>query len=132
MGPFATVDDLEKRWRKLTDEERERAEVLLQDASAYLSSELSRAGKDPEGGEVLLLNLKVVSCAMVKRVMASNVDGNYSQVSKTAGSFSEQFTIANPSGDMYLTSNERNLLGIPVRSMRACQVMYRTGESDEG
>lgn len=133
---YATVDDLEKRWRKLTDSEKERAEVLLGDASAFLASELSRVGKSAEDDELLQINLRVVSCAMVKRIMASAVDGNYSQISKTAGSFSEQFTVANPSGDMYLTSNERNLLGIPVKSTKAGFVMYatpsETGDSDDG
>ena len=35
-SPFATVEDLEKRWHALTQEERERAKILLSDASEII------------------------------------------------------------------------------------------------
>ena len=37
---FATVDDLEARWRPLSEAEAERAVALLSDASAILRTEM--------------------------------------------------------------------------------------------
>lgn len=114
---YATVDELEARWRPLSESERERAAVLLDDAAAILDAEMERCGLTAEGRSD---KLRYVSCQMVRRVMASGTDaGDYSSVSRTAGSFTEQFSLSNPSGDMYLTSNERRLLGVQLRRGRA-------------
>ena len=119
MGAFAGPSDLEARWRPLSASERARAEVLLSDASGILTAELSEAGReiDPDD-DALASNLRSVCCSMVKRVMAGGDGGDYTQASVTAGSFSQQYTFANPAGDMYLTAQERRLLGIPKRRMR--------------
>ena len=119
MECFATVEDLEKRWRRLDESEVERASVLLEDATGLISREFELAGKEinPED-EIQKGNLRVVCCSVVKRVMASGVCGDFTQMSMTAGSFNEQYTFANPSGDMYLTSNERRVLGIAKRKLK--------------
>lgn len=115
---YATTDDLAERWRDLPEDERRRAAVLLDDAAAILDSLMARHGVGPAGREE---QLRYVSCQMVRRSMASGVDGDYSSISRTAGSFSEQFAPANPSGDMYLTANERRMLGLG-RGGRIAQV----------
>lgn len=113
---FATPEDLEARWRMLSDSEKGRAEALLEDAAAMLHAEFAAVGKEiDETDELQKVNLKVISCSMVKRVMASGQGADITQTSMTAGSFSEQFTYANPTGDMYLTANERRILGVPKR-----------------
>lgn len=61
---YATVNDLESRWRDLTPSESERAETLLDDAAVILERY--------EGGNLGLL--KIVSCNMVKRAMETNGD----------------------------------------------------------
>lgn len=114
MEPFATVEDLESRWRVLDDSEKKRADVLLCDASAYLVSLLDNSNVviDTEN-EIQMASLTMVCCAMVKRMIG--VDEEFfgvTQFSKTAGSFTASGTAANPHGDMYLTSSEKNLLGI--------------------
>lgn len=106
---YATVDELVERWRELSDSERRTTAVLLGDAAAILDAELERCGLSSEGRTD---KLRYVSCQMVRRAMASSVEGDVTNVSRTAGSFSESYTLANPSGDMYLTSNERRLLGV--------------------
>lgn len=106
---YATVKELEERWRDLSETEKGKAAVLLEDAAAILDSELGRCGLEPEG---LSGELRYVSCQMVRRAMASPIEGDVTNLSRTAGSFSESLTLANPSGDMYLTSNERRLLGV--------------------
>lgn len=119
MEPFATVDELETRYRLLSDTERERASTLLSDASALLRAEFVRAGKEiDEEDELQQANLVRVCCSMVKRVMASGLDEDVSSINRMAGSYSEQRTFANPTGDMYITKNERRALGLPLRKQR--------------
>lgn len=131
MEPFAEPSDLEERWRPLSASERGRAEVLLGDASALLSAEFRAMGRGiGPGDSSLASNLRAVCCSMVRRVMANDVDGDYTQASVTAGSFSQQYTFANPAGDMYLTAQERRLLGIPKRRMRIGFLGPFSGASD--
>lgn len=120
MEPFATVEDLEKRWKALDESEQERAEVLIEDASAYLFSVLQQSGIEVSGKDPQAQNLKTVCCAMVRRMMGVNEKlYGVTQFTQTAGSFSEMATAANPNGDMYLTSAEKNLLGITGKKQKA-------------
>lgn len=105
---YATIDDLETRWRPLSEAEQERAEVLLEDASVYLDALVTIDGTEEQ--EAIL---ERVSCSMVQRVMSADVDTfGLSQTSMTAGSYTQSMTFANPSGDFYLTGFEKRLLGI--------------------
>lgn len=119
MDAFATIDDLEARYKTLTESEEARATALLMDASVMLAGEFERVGKsiDTEN-DLLMANLVRVICAMVKRVLASGLEADISSSSMTAGSYSEQRTFANPTGDMYITKNERRSLGLPARKQR--------------
>ena len=117
---FATVADLEARWRDLSDAEEARASVLLDDAAAYLQSLVE---VDPDN-EVQAANLKMVSCNMVKRAMSSAASDAFGVTNATAtmGPFSQQVAYANPSGDMYVSKSERAILGIgtaTIGSIRA-------------
>lgn len=131
---FATVDDLSKRWPSLSPSDYERAETLLEDASLLIEAEYRRAKVDiDEEDEFAVSARRIVCCSIVKRVMASGVDGDYTQMSQTAGSFTEQYTFANPSGDMYLTAREYKMLGIPQSSSAICQIAPKlSGDPDEG
>ena len=122
MEPFATVKELELRYRLLDDPEKERAETLLSDASAILRAEFSRAGEMiDESDEIQSANLVRVCCSMVRRVLSSGPLDDVSSVNRMAGSYSEQRAFANPTGDMYITKNERRSLGLPLRKQRiAC------------
>ena len=111
---FATVEDLEARWRPLSEDEQARADVLLADASAYIASMMSAAGAsytDPD--DLLESALRSVTCNVVKRAMDS--PGGYTgltQYTQGAIGYSESMSYANPNGDMYLTKAEKRLLGI--------------------
>lgn len=61
---YATVQDVEDRWRTLTSEERELAGTLLEDCEIVLEK-FSHASAGA---------LKVVSCAMVKRALMAHGD----------------------------------------------------------
>ena len=105
--PYATVPDLEARWRPLTSVEQTRATALLDDASA-LVDDLAPAG-GPSASEA---TLKAVVCAMVKRAMnrPAELDG-VTQSQQTSGPFSQGVTYDNPTGDLYLTKQEKVRLG---------------------
>ncbi len=112
MDAFASVSDLEARWRPLAADEAERAEVLLMDATALISSMRGLGDADGED-ELAQANLTAVTCAVVRRAMDAG-GGAYgvSQMSETVGPFSSSVSFANPAGDLYLTKVERRLLGI--------------------
>lgn len=107
---YATIDDLELRWRPLTADESARAQALLDDAALMLDAVLSAASiQDVEEGALV-----AVSCNMVRRAMALSDSGMYgvSQGTVSADIYSQTMTYANPTGDMYLTGNEKRMLGI--------------------
>lgn len=135
---FATTEDLAHRWRTLSPSESDRAQSLLDDAAIYLEAEFRRCSNDLDPDDEFLASaLKIVSCSMVKRVLASSgttalgIDGDFTQLSKTAGSFTEQYTFANPSGDMYITAREYRLLGIPQNTTKIAQVGRRVKGVDD-
>ncbi len=107
---YATVPDLEARWRTLTEGEQAMASVLLDDAATYLDSLVCVLSGDSHQMDVL----KMVSCAMVKRAMvASESNGlGIDQATATMGPFTQTAHFANPGGDFYLTAAERAQLGI--------------------
>lgn len=111
---YATVADLEARWRPLTTTEKATAEVLLADASAMIRAEVpgipGRLLEDPPTIDEDVL--RMVTCAVVKRAMLAGTAGDgVTQQSHTAGPFSQQLTFANPMGNLYLTKTELRLLG---------------------
>lgn len=107
---FATVEDLEARWRDLSEDEQAQAEVLLEDAALYLQALVEVDAEDETQAGVL----KAVSCNMVRRAMTSGASGAYGITGATAtmGPFSQHIDYSNPTGDLYVTRAERALLGI--------------------
>ena len=107
---FATTEDLEARWRMLSDTEMRKATALLDDASAIL---VAQVDVDPTDEQQATL-LKVVCCSMVTRSMVASESDVYgvSQLDYGMGPFSQAAHFSNPNGDLYLTAQERQLLGI--------------------
>ncbi|WIE65950.1 Gp19/Gp15/Gp42 family protein [Curtobacterium sp. MCLR17_036] len=115
--PFASPDDLAKRWRPLTDAEKTTAEVLLEDASIEVRAALKRAGIDTTD-DFDTDAAKVVVCGMVKRSMiAGDTAAGVTTAQETTGPFSRSFTYANPTGDLYMTKRERQMLGIGLQTV---------------
>ena len=103
MEAFATVNDVEDRWRVMDPSERKRAEVLLSDAAARIMSELKPAGIVIDGYDKLQnANLVRISCDMVMRVM----EPNSPQEAWGVGSVTPK------PGAVYLTKQEKLSLGI--------------------
>ncbi|MDD7465491.1 MAG: Gp19/Gp15/Gp42 family protein [Actinomycetaceae bacterium] len=108
-APFATVQNLESRWRKLTDAESAQAEVLIADASDLIKVECPRWNTANDA------TLTRVTCAIVKRAMSKPLGIEAAQgassASMTAGPYSQQLSFSNPAGDLYLTKAEARSLG---------------------
>lgn len=105
MEAFATVADLEKRWRKMDAAEKKTADVLLYDAAAIISAALEKSGVEIKASdEIQAANLVRVSCAMVQRAMAQ---GDGEQEHAWGGNL-----VLNPSGDLYLSKADKDSLGI--------------------
>lgn len=133
MEPFATVDNLQTRWKTLSDIEKSRAEALLMDASVIVLTMCAKHGVEIDSGDELqAMNLERIVCEMVKRAMLSPVDqAPLSQFSQTAGSYSESGTYVNPTGDLYMTAKDKQSLGIGRQRMFSIQPLIE-GVEDEG
>lgn len=101
MEAFATVKDLESRWRVMDASEKRRATVLLEDAAALI---VANGVKVDEEDETQAANLVRVSCAMVMRAMGQ---GDGEQVNAWGGNL-----VSNPCGDLYLSKQDKRSLGI--------------------
>lgn len=122
---YATVNDLEARWRSLTPDESARAAVLLEDAAVRLDAACPPS--DPPTAQELAARL-IVSCEMVKRAMASGTGAGavgVTSIQQGAGPYQETTQFANPTGDLYLTKGDRKLLGCGTQS--AFTVSMTTG-----
>lgn len=112
MAAFATVSDLEARWRPLSPAEETRATVLLGDAAARIRAAVPDVDDRIDDGTLDPDLPLIVSVEMVKRAMLAPVDqAPAGQVQQTAGPFSQSISYTNPTGDLYLTKAERRLLG---------------------
>lgn len=110
MDEFATVADLEKRFRILDPQEAARAEQLLYDASVLIGTELRRVGVRVDCEDDLQAdNLERICCDMVRRAMCKGSD-EMSDTYAFGGNL-----VATASGDLYLTAAERRSLGVSGR-----------------
>lgn len=124
---YAEVDDLEARWRTLTTAEKSRAGTLLDDAAVRLDVECPPS--DPPTESELAVR-KIVSCEMVKRAIGTPVDGPLIEgFQETTGPFSESGKFINPTGDVYLSKNDRKLLGCGGQRAFTFPLGYQDEES---
>ena len=113
MVAFADLTDLEARWRALSTAEQATATVLLEDASEDVRVACEEKGVNAD--TLPAARTRLVVCAMVKRAMqaaASVPAEGVTAYSSGTGPFTDSFTFANPTGDLYLTKQDRRRLGI--------------------
>lgn len=127
---YATSQDLADRWRPLTTEEAARADVLLADAAVRIRAACStvdeRLAADPQELDPDIP--KLVSVEMVRRAMLAPVDqAAMTQIQQTAGPFSQGGTFANPTGDLYLTKAEKQMLGCGGQQAFTVPAVSRSG-----
>ena len=117
MDAFATVSQYREKYSTgMPDSE---LAVWLDDASDIMASEMDKAGVDySDPDETFAARLCRVCRDMVRRAIgdgsasAMDIPFGATQASITAGSYSQQFTVGNPYGDLYLRAAERRALGI--------------------
>lgn len=90
---YATVEQLEAGWRTLTESEADRAEVLLDRASAFLDAQIDRYHID---AVKYADALAVVCCDLVQRKMERPTAVPVSSETHTVGPFSETMSYAHP------------------------------------
>lgn len=111
--PFATLADLESVCQNLDETQRKRAEKLLALVSAVLRRQCDWQEIEPDV-------LALVTCQVVARTIQTTTEAPIGVKSEswTASPFGGSVSYANPTGDIYLTTFERKLLGIG-----ACEVI---------
>lgn len=132
MDAFATVADLEARWRVLDESEKLRAEVLLDDASVRITTAWKKVQIEPD--EDLKLSAKAVVCAMVSRVMSASADlYGATQASMTAGPFSQSTSFGSTGlGNMFMTKEEKQELGIGSQKVHFATAKIQGKEIEDG
>lgn len=108
MEPFATVEDYEARYGEVDDDKR--ISTLLSDASAFVASQPGFAVH--EGDDLQAAALTVVTCSLVYRKVTAGDYAGLSSVSQGGGGYTASVSVYNPSGDFFLTKQERRTLGI--------------------
>lgn len=127
LDVFATSVDLEQRWHKLTDEEREKADTHLADVTDYIKERSPNWQRLQKERPRLLTK---ITCDIVRRIMQADpydIPGGITQMNQTTGSFSEQYSFGAPTGDLWLRDDEKRILGI--NAQRAFSVDMATGET---
>ena len=105
---YATVEQVEAGFRDLTEEEKNKASALVDEASVVVDAYATNA----EDGVKT-----VVVCRMVRRAIDSGggsaVPMGASQGTATAGPYSQSWTIGSGSaGELYLSKLDKKLLGV--------------------
>lgn len=106
---FATYDDYEERWGAADEAQ---VSALLDDAGLMLRAQVAV----DEADDMQQAALKTVSLNMAHRAMATSASGLFgaSQADAQMGPFQQSVHYANPSGDLYISAAERQMLGIGV------------------
>lgn len=103
MTAFATHADLAARWRALSPEEEDIADVLLEDAAAII---LDSADTSAVSADIL----KIVSCDMVRRAMSANGDSFALGSTADAMAWTPNEAAGGMVGNLWLTYDNRKLL----------------------
>lgn len=111
MAAYTTVEDVQAGFRALTDEEKEKATRLLEEAAEIIDTAAPNADESKKA---------IVSCRMVRRAIGDGSSGMF-PMGATQGSmgglgYSQSWTIGNgSSGELYLGKTDKQLLGIGNR-----------------
>ncbi|MCD8207087.1 MAG: phage Gp19/Gp15/Gp42 family protein [Bacteroidales bacterium] len=117
MESYATVEDVIKLWRELTEQEQERAEALLPIVAARLREAAKNRCKDLdemiEADPDLAAIAKQVSVDVVARTLMTSTDQEpMSQYAESAGGYSVSGTFLVPGGGLFIKNAELASLGL--------------------
>ncbi|UUX60170.1 phage Gp19/Gp15/Gp42 family protein [Glutamicibacter halophytocola] len=110
--PFATIEDLKKHWPALPPEDEAEATQKLVEASLVIRTKYPGIDQRIANGELDKDVVTYVVCRMVRRAMDTpeEVPENATQMSFTAGPFSQSATFRNTDGALYLGKSDKELL----------------------
>lgn len=118
MNPFATVDDLTTLWRPLKEDEKERAEKLLEIVSDSLREEADKVGKDldamiAEKPPYFVSVVKSVTVDIVARTLMTSTDQEpMTQTTESALGYSVSGSYLVPGGGLFIKNSELSRLGL--------------------
>lgn len=119
MKIYATVDDLQTRWRTLQPEEVATATQLLEDASAKIRNRANKLGKDfdfmVDVDEDLEAVVKTIICKAVANSMKMNDTAPFTQFAESAGGYSVSGTYFIPGGGISFSKTDWRELGLGVQ-----------------
>lgn len=130
--PFATHEDLEKRWHTLTPDEQAQADELLLDASEIIRNHVSVYPETREESwwTAHRRGLEIVCCQMARTAMEQQVADlaptGVSQMTETTGPYSNSYSWASPDG--YLRWNRDYLSVLGLGGQRAYSIDMASGE----
>lgn len=136
MDNFATTDDLEKLWRELKPDEKERANELLTVVSNSLRYEAEKVGKDLDqmikDNEYLKSVATSVTVDVVARTLMTSTDSEpMTQRSESALGYSVSGTFLVPGGGLFIKKSELARLGLR-RQRYGVIDFYGTDQRDNG
>lgn len=115
METFATVDEYEKRYGEVNEDEKDLLTEILMDATCLIASELKQANISIDDEQAAGSRMRVCR-AVAFRAMAQeenpSVPVGATQFSQSVGVYTESFSIGNAYRDVYLTKAEKRMLGI--------------------
>ena len=130
-NPFATHLELAKRWKQMPDDP-DYVDQRLADASQFLREQC------PGWRNISRATLERIACELAKDAISSDIQTEgagfdttgASNLSLTAGNFTQSMTFANPRGEFYLSKGQKKRSGSPANASTAstCQ----TGRRHEG
>lgn len=111
--PFATIEDLRSHWPDLPAEREDEATQKLKEASIIIRGLYSGIDAKIASGQVDAEILTLIVCRMVKRALLASINDveGIASRNETAGGVSMGFSFSNPNGNLYLTKDDKNLLG---------------------
>lgn len=121
--PFAQASDVEGIWRPLSDAEQTVATNRCAQASEYIRQQFRQAGRDVDAeiadGDLSVDLVKSVTVDMVHRVMLN--PGKLRQYSRSLDDYQTSGTVDGSvsAGEIYLTDNERSILGLVSSGTRS-------------
>ena len=107
--PFATAEDVQARWRPLTDAEYLVADTLTADASDMIRVRWPDVDDRITAGSLDADSVLRVVANMVRRSMLVGDNEGWESRNESAGPFSHGGKLANPNGNLYFTADEIRL-----------------------